>query len=776
MGFVGKAQIVNIPDANFKARLLASATNQIASTQTPDVTGSVTIYNNIDTNNDGEIQVSEALAIKWLSLAASSITDLTGIESFSNLVILRCNNNQINSLNVSGFNSLKRLYCNNNLISSLTISNLPQLYILYCSDNQLPSLDLTGCNTLAALICNNNQLSQIEFGGINAIKQLNCSNNQLSTLDFSGFSLMVTLYCNDNQLTSLNVNGLFNLQELKCQNNQLILIDTSTLNSMFLLMCQSNYLTKLDVSRNILLDYLSCGSNQLTSISIKNGRPLTTFTFSNNPTLHYICCDDSRITNVLAQAFQNGYGFTGVEVNSYCTFSPGGTLYYVEGNTKLDITNNGCDQSDIVCPNMKFNITYNSSTYSIIANSSGNYTFPLLSGSYNITPSLENSNYFVVSPNTTTITFPTNTSPYTQDFCVTQNGIHQDLEVVLLPLNVPRPGFLANYKLIYKNKGTTTVDGFVKVNYNANPNVMVLSSSNPPVSNVVVPELQWDYTNLQPFEARTIYFSMLLNAPTQVPPLNAGDDLGLAAVIFPILGDEYYPDNHSQIKQKVANSHDPNDKTCIEGDIVGTEMIDNYVHYIVRFENTGTYPAENIVVKDIIDTAKFDINTLIPISGSHSFETKISNTNKVEFIFENINLPFDDDNNDGYVAFKIKTKPTLTVGSTFSNSASIYFDYNFPIITNTATTTITALESQDFDFGTYFSVYPNPAKQVLNLETKAEIGVKSINIYNILGQMVIAIPNAESVSSIDVSDLKTGTYFIKVITDKGTANAKFIKE
>ena len=75
-----------------------------------------------------------------------------------------------------------------------------------------------------------------------------------------------------------------------------------------------------------------------------------------------------------------------------------------------------------------------------------------------------------------------------------------------------------------------------------------------------------------------------------------------------------------------------------------------------------------------------------------------------------------------------------------------------------------------------FNVYPNPAKQVLNLDTKTSINVTSINIYNSLGQMIIVIPNAESVSTIDVSDLKTGTYFIKVNTDKGTANTKFIKK
>jgi hypothetical protein len=230
------------------------------------------------------------------------------------------------------------------------------------------------------------------------------------------------------------------------------------------------------------------------------------------------------------------------------------------------------------------------------------------------------------------------------------------------------------------------------------------------------------------------------------------------------------------LNQTAVNAFDPNDKTCVEGTTITPSMVGQYVHYVIRFENDGTANAQNIVVKDIIDTAKFDVNSLIPISGSHSFETRISDTNKVEFIFQNINLPFASGTNSGYVAFKIKTKPTLVIGDTFSNTANIYFDYNFPIVTNTASTIIAALATQDFNFGTYFSVYPNPAKQVLNMETKATITVKSINIYNMLGQMVMVIPNAESVSSIDVSDLKTGTYFIKVNTDKGTANAKFLKE
>src|SRR5690606_30204937 len=116
----------------------------------------------------------------------------------------------------------------------------------------------------------------------------------------------------------------------------------------------------------------------------------------------------------------------------------------------------------------------------------------------------------------------------------------------------------------------------------------------------------------------------------------------------------------------------------------------------------------------------------------HDFFTRI-NGNKVEFIFENINLPFDDATNDGYVAFKIKTKPTLVLGDTFTNSANIYFDYNFPIVTDPASTTVAALNTDDFNFGSYFTVYPNPTKDILNFEIKKEIGVKSVSVYNTLG-------------------------------------------
>ena len=100
----------------------------------------------------------------------------------------------------------------------------------------------------------------------------------------------------------------------------------------------------------------------------------------------------------------------------------------------------------------------------------------------------------------------------------------------------------------------------------------------------------------------------------------------------------------------------------------------------------------------------------------------------------------------------------------------------FPIVTNTATTSVLqSLGNQDFKFDSYFRIYPNPAKDFLNIDVKQQIEVTSISIFNMLGQQILVIPNAQQTKQVDVSSLKTGNYFIKMNTNKGISNAKFIK-
>ena len=113
----------------------------------------------------------------------------------------------------------------------------------------------------------------------------------------------------------------------------------------------------------------------------------------------------------------------------------------------------------------------------------------------------------------------------------------------------------------------------------------------------------------------------------------------------------------------------------------------------------------------------------------------------------------------------------IAYGGIFQN-----FDYNIPIITNTATTfVLQSLGTQDFEFDSYFSVFPNPAKNILNIDVKKQIELSSISIFNTLGQQILVIPNAQQTKQVDVSSLKTGNYFIKVTSNKGSASTKFIK-
>jgi Leucine-rich repeat (LRR) protein len=841
------AQIVNIPNANFKTKLLsASPSNTIAK----DLSGN---YIDIDLNNDNEIQNSEATQVSYLNISNSNIlaNSLIGLEAFTNLEKIICTNNNINSLNltflsnlkyvncefsyvssinVQGLSFLEYINCSNNNISSLNIQNLTNLKEIYCRNMTLNSLNVQGLFNLEKLICGQNylsnlnvqnlinlktidvdnaNLSSLNVQGLINLEYLDCSQNNISTLNLQGLENLKFLYCNfcgldnlnfqdsslleevdcsNNNISSLNIQNLNYIESLNCKetnlssllienkiylhtldcsDNQITSLDLINLPGLLALYCQSNLLTNLNANDLVNIESITCYDNLLTSIFIKNGK-IEYLYYQDNPNLQYICADENQILTIQNSLIANGY--LNCNVGSYCSFNPGGTFYTIQGNQKFDYNSNGCDNSDIIYPNLKCTITSGTSAVFFINSSSGVYNIPLQSGTHTVTPIIENPTYFNVSPTTFNVSFPSTSSPYIQDFCITANGSHNDLEVLVLPLTIAGPGFDATYKLIYKNKGTTTQTG--SINFLFDDSVLDFVSSNPAFSSQSVGTLNWNFTNLLPFESREINFVLNLNAPTETPALNSGDLLNYTTSVNGQT-DATPNDNTAILNQIVVNSYDPNDKTCLEGLTITPDMVGEYVHYLIRFENNGTANAQNIVVKDTIDINSFDINTLIPIKSSHTFETRISNTNKVEFIFQNINLPFDDANNDGYVLFKIKTKANLVVGNTFSNSANIYFDYNFPIITNNYTTTIqNTLGLQENDFDSDIVAYPNPVKDVLNFKT--ENNIIKIEIYDIAGRIISS--NSIFENSIDLRELKTGNYILKLYTESGIINGKIVKE
>jgi Leucine-rich repeat (LRR) protein len=743
------------------------------------------------------LNVSNNTALTNLNCGFNQLTSLD-VSNNTALTSLYCNSNQLTSLNVNSNTALTYLYCNSNQLTSLNVNSNTALTYLNCGWNQLTNLNVSSNTALTGLECHNNQLTSLNISSNAALSKLNCNNIQLTSLNVNSNTALTSLTCGENQLTSLDVSNNTALTSLGCSYNQLTNLDVSNNTALTGLGCSNNQLTSLNVSSNTALTYLHCSGNQLTSLNVSNNAALTSLTcsdnqltnlfiknnknestldFYNNPSLSYICADEGQIGTVQTKISYAGYATT-CHVNSYCSFVPGGAFYTIQGTNTLDNNNNGCEATDGGYPNQKFTITNGSISGSLIANASGNFAIPVQVGTHTITPVLENPSYFNVSPTSATVTFPATASPAIRNFCITPNGVHHNVEITLLPLTVARPGFDATYKLVYKNTGNQVESGSVTFSY-SNQDAFDVVSVTPSFTsqNVVsgVNTLSWSYANLAPQETRTIFVVLNLNGPTETPAINGNDVLPFTAVASTTATDEELTNNTSNINQLVVNSYDPNDKTCLEGTTITPDMVNKYVHYLIRFENTGTYPAQNVVVKDMIDTTKFDISTLTPIDGSHAFETRIAG-NKVEFIFQNINLPFADATNDGYVAFKIKTKPTLVLGDTFSNLANIYFDYNFPITTNTATTTIQTLGTPTFDFDANFALYPNPAKNQITLSAKNEMELNSVEIYNTLGQLILVVANAENSSTIDVSALLSGTYFVKINTNKGVSSSKFIKE
>ena len=261
---------------------------------------------NYDTNADGEISYAEALLVTSISCSSCSLTSLKGIESFTNLRALwcdnnsltaldlsenvliwqlYCNNNNLSTLNVSGCVKLTDLSCDQNSLSALNVSNNIALTYLYCPNNQLSSLDVSNNPALISLDCFKNQLSSLNISNNIALNYVMCSENQISSLDVTNNTLLTSLSCDSNQLTSLDVSKNTALTSLTCDNNQLSSLDVSDNTTLKYLVCGNNQLTNLNLNNNSLLLSCVCSNNLLTSLDVSNNTALTRLSCENNPYL-----------------------------------------------------------------------------------------------------------------------------------------------------------------------------------------------------------------------------------------------------------------------------------------------------------------------------------------------------------------------------------------------------------------------------------------------------------------------------------------------------------
>lgn len=295
--------------------------------------------------------------------------------------------------------------------------------------------------------------------------------------------------------------------------------------------------------------------------------------------------------------------------------------------------------------------------------------------------------YYSVIPSSTLSSFTTYFNTDSISFALQPILNKQDLSLSLIPTTAARPGFSSIYRLFYKNVGTTTISSG-EILFKKDSRTTLVSSS-PSITTSNGDTLKWSYSNFAPGDTASIFITLQLAIP---PTVNVGDTLSYMAIINPGATDETPSNDTAILKQRVVGSFDPNDKTENNSGVISSSFITNgdYLQYTVRFQNTGTADAINVIVRDTLGN-RVDLSTLEVVAASHPYSLSIENGNQLVWKFNNIMLSpssVDEPGSHGYIVYRIRPKSDVVIGETIHNTASIYFDYNLPVLTNDAATLV----------------------------------------------------------------------------------------
>ncbi|WP_395043939.1 T9SS type A sorting domain-containing protein [Flavobacterium sp.] len=778
-------------------------------------TGSQVCFN-LEMNNSfiiGSLNPSQ-YTITYHATEADAINDVNPLSSpycitiLSQMIFARLENNTSQSYEVFPF----LLIVEQNSSNVLTLSNMDQ-----CDDNNDGSVvfnlttiqaQITSTNTLqyyTSLANAQNMVSPIlnpvTFTVANTITNtpifvreiISNSCDSLYTFNARAFVICNTAF-NCNQANSLcsalgvpfnnTINGTTN-GFAGClgstPNPTWFYLPISTAGSINLLITQSNTPTGVG---NQDVDYIiygpfndpltPCSSplNPSTIVSCSySGAAVETATIPNALPGQYYLIMTTNFSN------QSGYITISQTSGSTGTINCSGLLL----NAFLDSNNNGTQQSgepNFPLGQFHYEVNDNTVIHNIIS-PTGTYGIYDInaSNSYDLSYSINSSyasNYNVTTSSYSNINIIAGSGMTVYNFPVTVAQTYNDLAVTIIPVSAPRPGFTYENKIIYTNLGNQTVtSGTLTFTKDAN---VTISSLTPSATATTSTGFTHNFTNLLPFETRM--FTVSMQVPN-IPVVNINQLLTNSATIIPLTGDIVPENNYSSTTQIVIGSYDPNDKMESHGErILHSSFTSNdYLYYTIRFENSGTASAINVRVNDVLDS-QLDQTSIRMVAASHPYVMDRVGNN-LTWKFDNIQLPVSVENTSigkGYVMFKVKPNAGYAVGDIIPNTASIYFDFNPAIVTNTFNTEfVTTLAINEFENGD-FVFYPNPTSDFVTISLKNNSdAINSVVVYDVLGKLIMTVkPNSTAVSeTIDLSSVNSGLYFIEVITEN---NLKVVKK
>lgn len=238
--------------------------------------------------------------------------------------------------------------------------------------------------------------------------------------------------------------------------------------------------------------------------------------------------------------------------------------------------------------------------------------------------------------------------------------------------------------------------------------------------------------------------------------------------------------NDMSFCDSVGVSYDPNDIRVLSQQ--GTEGWryqefiddDDVLTYMVRFQNTGTGPAYNVIVRNQLSDF-LNHNSIEILASSHSnFAQMIDGELAVQFL--GIELPdsaSDPTGSQGYFIYRIHQTFGNPVGTVIENQADIYFDFNAPVATNITENEILLVTDIDEQSNEdEFILYPNPTTgQFSIVSRKAKRTIQSVRVYDPSGRLVLI----DNDNVIDVSQIESGIYFVEIEAESRTQVKRLLK-
>lgn len=333
-----------------------------------------------------------------------------------------------------------------------------------------------------------------------------------------------------------------------------------------------------------------------------------------------------------------------------------------------------------------------------------------------------------------------------------------------------RPGFELLY-VIHVDNLTTATTGAVTLTVEMDP-VLEPVSVFPVASNVSGNTYTWELSMTTAFQHQEVRLRMLV--PPDVSLL--GSTLNTTATVVTAQTDVDLTNNTAVGQQIITGSYDPNDKLVRttagqEGVYLITE--DDHLDYTIRFQNTGTDTAFNVVITDTLP-ASLDPATIQWGATSHACTRMMEADGTLKFIHTNILLPDSNVNeplSHGFVSFRIRPRQPVVPGTVIENIANIYFDFNPPVITDACVLVAEFSTAVQENADARIQLMPNPTDGVLYLHLR-EAAYTTVQVSAMDGRTIeVPVQRSADRLQLDVRSLPAGVYVVR--TAEGSA--RFVK-